>query len=227
MGAHAPCRRVARRARGPGRAAPASPVSLPATRTRRPMSSHPRPHPHPHPAALLPPFDDEGRLNLVVETTRGSRNKMKYDAKRAVFTIAHVLPVGAVFPFDFGFVPSTRAGDGDPLDALLLMDDAAFAGCVVASRLLGVIEAEQADGDGGTERNDRLLAVAEGSHAYGAVRDLADLDGALLDGIEHFFVSYNEARGKRFTPRGRGDAARARALVDEGARRHDRHRGGA
>src|SRR5687768_14709593 len=149
------------------------------------------PAPPGHPAALLPPFDDDGRLNVVVETARGSRNKFRYDARRGVFTIAHVLPAGAVFPCDFGFVPSTRAGDGDPLDVLLLMDDAAFAGCVVASRLVGVIEAEQADGDGDPERNDRLLAVAEASHAYRAVRDLADLDGGLLDEIEHFLVSYN------------------------------------
>jgi len=175
-----------------------------------------------HPAALLPAFDDDGHLTVVVETTRGSRNKIRYDERRGVFTIAHVLPAGAVFPFDFGFVPSTRGDDGDPLDVLLLMDDPAFAGCVVAARLVGVLEAEQAagEGEGGTERNDRLLAVAEASHGYRAVRALADLDAALLDEIERFFVSYNAARDKRFVPRGRGGARRARTIVDEGVRRH-------
>jgi inorganic pyrophosphatase len=177
-----------------------------------------RPH---HPAALLPPFDEEGRLTVVVETTRGSRTKIRYDARRGVFTIAHVLPAGAVFPFDFGFVPSTRAGDGDPLDVLLLADEATFAGCVVPARLVGVLEAEQADGDEAPERNDRLLAVADASHDYRQVHALADVDAALLDELERFFVSYNAARGKRFVPTGRGDAARARAIVDEGARRHD------
>jgi len=83
-----------------------------------------------------------------------------------------------------------------------------------------VLEAEQADGEGETERTDRLLAVAEASHGYREVRALADLDAALLDEIERFFVSYNAARGKRFTPRGRGGARRARTIVDEGVRRH-------
>jgi inorganic pyrophosphatase len=57
------------------------------------------------------------------------------------------LPAGASFPYDFGFLPSTRGGDGDPLDVLVLMDDPAFVGCLVPAKLLGVIEAEQ------TERN--------------------------------------------------------------------------
>jgi inorganic pyrophosphatase len=185
--------------------------------------SPPPSHGHPNPVALLPPFDDDGRLNVVVETTRGSRNRIRYDAERGLFALRQVLPAGAVFPHDVGFVPSTRAGDGDPLHALLLMDDAAFAGCLVAARLVGVIEAERADDDGGgTERDDRLVAVADGSHAYHAVRELADLDEEALDEIERFFASYDTVRGQRFTPTGRGGARRARALVEEGARRHER-----
>ena len=174
-----------------------------------------------HPAALLPPFDDDGALTVVVETVRGSRAKIAYDARHGVFRLKHLLPEGAVFPHDFGFVPGTRAGDGDPLDVLLLADDATFAGCVVAARLVGVLEAEQRDegdagGDAGgdAERNDRLIAVAAASHAHATVRALDDLGEPVLAQLEHFFVSYNAARGKRFTPLGRGDAARARAIAD-------------
>ena len=90
-----------------------------------------RPHPHPspmsrrrssahHPAALLPPFDDEGRLTCVVETARGSRAKYRYDERTGTFTVAHVLAAGLAFPCEFAFVPGTRAGDGDPLDVLVL-----------------------------------------------------------------------------------------------------------
>jgi inorganic pyrophosphatase len=182
-----------------------------------------------HPAARLPAVDGDGQLNAVIETTRGSRNKIKYDERRGLFVLAHVLPAGAVFPFDFGFVPSTLGGDGDPLDVLVLMDDAAFAGCVVPARLVGVLEAEQReDGDAGgdAERNDRLLAVAEGSHLHRGVRALDDLGDPLLHEIEHFFASYNAARGRRFTPLGRGGPDRARALVAEGERRHCERAGG-
>jgi inorganic pyrophosphatase len=66
-------------------------------------------------------------------------------------------------------VPSTSAEDGDPLDVLVLMDAPVFPGCVVPSRLVGVIEAEQTE-DGKTERNDRLLAVAANSTAQRSIR---------------------------------------------------------
>ncbi len=93
-------------------------------------------------------------LNVIIETPKGSRNKFKYDEEFGLFRLSGLLPVGAVFPFDFGFVPSTAGEDGDPLDVLLLMDEPAFAGCLVTSRLIGVIEAEQTE-EGKAERNDR------------------------------------------------------------------------
>src|SRR5881392_941690 len=108
--------------------------------------------------ACLPPFDEQSHaVNVVIETPKGSRNKFKFDESCGVFSLGSVLPAGSVFPYDFGYIPGTRADDGDPLDVLLLMDVPAFAGCRVQSRLIGVIEAEQTDKDG-TERNDRLVA---------------------------------------------------------------------
>ena len=76
------------------------------------------------------------------------------------FVLKGVLPAGAAFPFDVGFVPSTRADDGDPLDVLALMDAPVFPGCIVPSRLMDVIEAGQTE-DGKTQRNDRRLAICE------------------------------------------------------------------
>src|SRR5881394_3501639 len=92
----------------------------------------------------LEAFDpDSGELNAVIETPKGHRNKFKYDEKRGLFRLSGVLPAGAVFPFDFGFVPSTRGEDGDPLDVLVLMEEPAFCGCLISARLLGAIEARQ------------------------------------------------------------------------------------
>jgi inorganic pyrophosphatase len=118
-----------------------------------------------------------------------------------------------VFPFDFGFVPGTTGGDGDPLDVLVLVEGGVYPGVVVHGRLIGVIEAEQTERDGVRTRNDRLVAVALKSRLHRDVHDLGDLAPALLDEIEHFFVSYNDLKGKTFTPVARRGAGEARALV--------------
>jgi inorganic pyrophosphatase len=80
--------------------------------------------------AKLGSFDtsDENLIVVIIETPKGSRNKYAYDAKWHVFQLKKVLPAGMAFPYDFGFVPSTKGGDGDPLDVLVLMDEPAFAG---------------------------------------------------------------------------------------------------
>src|ERR1700704_2993480 len=96
-----------------------------------------------NPLIDLDPVDKEsGHINAIIDTPKGSRNKFKFDEKIGMFKLGGALPVGAVFPFDFGYIPSTRGGDGDPLDILILMDEPAFVGCLVPARLIGVIEAE-------------------------------------------------------------------------------------
>src|SRR3954451_2679223 len=95
----------------------------------------------------IAPFDEDEEggpaLNVIVETARGGRNKMSYDQELGVFRLKKVLPEGMSFPCDFGFVPSTRAADGDPLDALVLMDEPGMMGCLVECRLIGVLRGEQ------------------------------------------------------------------------------------
>ena len=171
------------------------------------------------PFAQLPAFDPgSGTLNAVIETPKGHRNKYKYDEKRGLFLLGGVLPAGAVFPFDFGFVPATEGGDGDPLDVLVLMDEPAFVGCLVPANLIGVIEAEQTE-DGKTERNDRLIAVAANCRSHREISSLDQIDENLMREIEHFFVSYNEVKGKEFKPLGRFGPDRARKSVQEAERR--------
>jgi inorganic pyrophosphatase len=164
-------------------------------------------------------WDSSSRLlHVVVDTPKGSPIKFKYDAEKRGFTIAHVLPPGMVFPFDFGSVPRTLAEDGDPLDALVLLEAPTFAGCVVPVRLVGVLEAKQTQ-KGKTMRNDRLIGVAGESRTYREIRRLDDVPDHLRRSIEHFFVSYNEERGRRFRVTGRFGPARARSLVRAGERR--------
>jgi inorganic pyrophosphatase len=167
-----------------------------------------------NPMIDLAPFDDAtGHVNAIIDTPKGSRNKFKYDEKLAMFRLGGVLPLGAVFPFDFGYIPSTRGGDGDPLDILILMDDPAFTGCLVPAKLIGVIEANQTEGQE-TTRNDRLIAAAADSRNHSHIRFLGDLHSNLVHEIEQFFVSYNKTKGKNFEILGRFGPDRARALID-------------
>jgi inorganic pyrophosphatase len=165
-------------------------------------------------AIRLPSFDAEtGLLNAIVDTPKGSPNKYKFDERLGMFRLGGVLPLGHAFPFDFGYIPGTRGGDGDPLDVLVLIDYPAFVGCLVRSRLIGGFTAVQTEPGRQPMRNDRLIAVAEKSIVFGDVEKLDDLPALVLDHIEHFFVSYNEAKGKKFEVLSRIDAEAAVEIV--------------
>jgi len=164
-------------------------------------------------------FADNGHdVHIVIETPRGSRNKLKWDDKLGVLRLSHVLTAGAMFPFDFGFVPSTHGADGDPLDVMVFTDEALVPLCLIQARLIGVIEAEQTQ-DGETFRNDRLLAVATRSRAYAGVHDLRELPARLVDEVEQFFINYNKMRGRVFKPIARGNAKRAVELLKRGTKK--------
>jgi inorganic pyrophosphatase len=155
-------------------------------------------------------------LHVVVDTPKGSAIKFKYDVAKRCYTIAHVLPPGMVFPFDFGSVPQTLADDGDPLDALILLEAPTFAGCLVPVRLVGVFQAKQTQkGDAQRPLDRRRRGVPDLSGS----RTLDDVPDHLLRSIELFFVAYNEERGRRFRVIGRFGPTRARTLVRAGERR--------
>jgi inorganic pyrophosphatase len=147
--------------------------------------------------AKLKPITKDDLLQVVIETPAGSRNKFAFDPDQSVFALKKVLPAGMVFPYDFGFLPQTQAPDGDPIDVLLLMDEPAYPGCLVPSRLIGVIEGEQLDGTKKI-RNDRLVAVADANHMYANVRKLKDLPRKWLEELQVFFVNYHNLEGKKY-----------------------------
>jgi len=156
-------------------------------------------------------------VNVIVETPAGSRSKFKYDERKGLFWLHKLLPIGAAFPFDFGFIPCTRVEDGDALDVLILGEEPTFTGCLITARVLGVIEAEQTE-RGETIRNDRLIAAPETPKIRPAVRSIGDVPDRVLSQIEHFFVAYNRAEGRTFTPVGRRGPRVATKLIEQAAR---------
>ena len=124
-----------------------------------------------------------------------------------------------MFPFDFGFLPSTLGEDGDPLDIMVLMDAPAHVGCLIEVRIIGIITAEQTE-DGKTESNDRLLGVAVHSYDHEDQQSIKDVSKTLLDQVEEFFVSYNKQRGKKFKITSTGGPKKALGLLKAGIKAH-------
>jgi len=170
--------------------------------------------------AILKPFDkdDKSSIQVVIETPKGCRNKYAFDSKLRSFKLSRVLPDGMLFPYDFGFVPSTMADDDDPIDVLLLMDAPAFPGCVIDSRLIGVIEGEQIE-DGKKVRNDRLVAVANHNHSHSDLNNISDMNQKLLKELGEFFVNYHRQDAIKYKFLGTRGPKEAARLLDRAIKR--------
>jgi inorganic pyrophosphatase len=144
----------------------------------------------------LPAFTEDGDVHVVIETPRGSRAKFAYDPKLETFTLSKSLLVGLTYPHDRGFVPSTKADDGDPLDIMVVHDAATFPGLVLTCRIIGILQIEQKS-KGKVERNDRLFAVPRRSHSERGLRDVRDLSKPIQDELEKFFVATDELEDKK------------------------------
>lgn len=137
-------------------------------------------------------------INVVIETPKGSGHKYDYDSSLGKMKLNKVMPAGLVFPFDFGFIPATVGGDGDPLDVMVVSEIPTFSGCVVECRIIGALKVSQQERDGASTRNDRFIGIPLVSLIYAQVNQLTDLPKDLIDELIAFFTSYNEQAGKKF-----------------------------
>ncbi|HEY2052106.1 MAG TPA: inorganic diphosphatase [Caulobacteraceae bacterium] len=162
----------------------------------------------------LPHHLDEGTgvCRAIIETPKGRRSKFDYDPASRLFKLKAVLPDGMSFPLDYGFIPSTLADDGDPADVMVLMDEPACVGALLNVRLIGVLQAEEAE-HGRAERNDRLLAVAAISHIYADIESPGDLPHTFLERLGDFWTNKERLEGKTFRVIGVGNLAEAILLV--------------
>ena len=124
-------------------------------------------------------------IEVMVEIPRGSRNKYEYDHERGIMRLDRRLFSATVYPADYGFVPDTLAEDGDPLDALVLLEDPTFPGCLVRARPLGVFWMEDEKGP-----DAKIICAPDRDPAWTAATDIDDLPEHLLDEIRHFFDVY-------------------------------------
>ncbi|GAG11169.1 unnamed protein product, partial [marine sediment metagenome] len=128
-------------------------------------------------------------VHVVIELTRGSRNKYEYDARSGVFRLNRVLYT--YFPCDYGFIPQTLDDDGDPLDAVLLINEPTFTGCVASARPVANIKMVD---DGAPD--DKIVTVSTTDPFYKHVRSLGDIPASLVRELTYFFENYKRAEGK-------------------------------
>jgi inorganic pyrophosphatase len=173
----------------------------------------------------LRPLDPESddTIQVIIETPKGSRNKYSFDVEQKIFELSKVLPAGMAFPYDFGFIPSTKAEDGDPTDVLVLMDEPAFPGCLLKCRVVGVIGGVQGKKKE-KERNDRIIAIEQENHSYAHVIHVRDLGDKFVDELEEFFVNYHRHLGKKYKVLGVKGPAEARRRIQDGMRAAGRAR---
>jgi inorganic pyrophosphatase len=158
----------------------------------------------------LPAGDDApATVNVVVEVPVGSRNKYEYDPELGVLVRDRVLPGAVRYPADYGFIPSTIAADGEPLDVILAAYDPALPGCVVRARPIGVLDMRDASGE---DRN--VLAVPDDDMRFAGIHDIADLPDANLREVSQFFEVYKRLEGDESVEiHGWLDAGAARELI--------------
>ena len=143
----------------------------------------------------LPAFRRDGSVNVVVETPRGAQAKFKHDPETGAMMLSRPLPAGVVYPYDWGFIPSTKAEDGDPLDVLVIHDAQTFPGVVLRCRPVGILEVEQMS-KGKKERNDRVFAVPDRSPLETDLKDIRHLPSRAHDELKRFFRATNALEDK-------------------------------
>ncbi|HMH32508.1 MAG TPA: inorganic diphosphatase [Puia sp.] len=141
-------------------------------------------------------------IDVIIETPKGSTQKYDFDPEFHLFRMHKIMPVGMAFPYDFGFIPATKAEDGDPMDIVVISEFQSFPGCIYQCRVIGGIAGEQTEanekGKQKTFRNDRFIAVPVCSSIFEKVETLKDLPTKLVSELGYFFVNYNQLEGKTF-----------------------------
>lgn len=153
-------------------------------------------------------------VNAVVEVPLGGVNKYEYDKKLRVFRLDRTLYSPVHYPGDYGFIPSTLASDGDPLDVLVLVGNASFPGCLIEVRPVGVLEML----DQGV-RDEKVLAIVNNDPRYIGVSNYTDVYSHILREVEHFFSIYKDLEGKRTKTVAWHDAETARRVIVESRKR--------
>ena len=153
----------------------------------------------------------EPTVTVIVEIPKGSRNKYELNHETGRIKLDRMLFSSVHYPADYGFIEGTLGGDGDPLDALVLVEEPTFPGCEIETRPIGMLEMADEKGE-----DEKVLTVPVSDPMWTNFHSLEEVPESLLREIEHFFTIYKQLEGKG-DPRidGWSDSARAWKVIDE------------
>jgi inorganic pyrophosphatase len=147
-------------------------------------------------------------VTAVVEIPQDSVNKYEYDPNLNVFVLDRVLHSPVHFPGDYGFIPQTRAEDGEPLDILILGDTPVFPGCIYSARPIGLFEMlDQGSCD------EKIVAYATANPRFTNIQSYTEVQPHVLLEVAHFFFVYKDLEGKRTKVLGWKDREAAYAVI--------------
>jgi inorganic pyrophosphatase len=162
--------------------------------------------------------EENGSVHCVVETPRGSRAKFSYDPDNKVFKLSKELVTGLSYPYDWGFIPSTLAEDGDPADVMLLHNVTTYPGMLISATVVGVLRIDDCEGKKRTP-NPRLFAVPLGANREHEIEDVRQLSKRTRKELEKFFKQTAALQDKEVDVIDWDGPKAAREILDEAAAR--------
>ncbi len=153
-------------------------------------------------------------LTVMIEIPKGSRNKYEYDHQRHAIKFDRMLFSAMHYPSDYGFITDTLAEDGDPLDALVLVWEPTFPGCIMDVRPVGLFKMRDEKGP-----DAKILCIPLGDPLWNHIKSLSDVPPHLLKEIEHFFKVYKELEEKKTGVEGWEGLEAALATIEDARER--------
>lgn len=154
-------------------------------------------------------------VDVMVEIPKFSHNKYEFDPVRQAFRLDRPLYSPVHYPGDYGFIPETLAGDGDPLDVLIITDSPTFPGCLVRTRIIGALVMSDEKGN-----DTKILGVVDNDPRTRQIMDLSDVPEHVSREIEYFFAIYKDLEGKPTAVSGWRDRSFAEAEVAAARQAH-------
>jgi inorganic pyrophosphatase len=162
----------------------------------------------------IPALSSDGHVNVFVEIPKDSQNKYEYDEELGMIVLDRTLHSSVHYPTDYSFVPGTRGADGESLDAMVIVDKSTFSGCLVETRLVGVLTIRSTNG----RPEQKLLGVPVREPSFAEYEDVSDVPGHLLREIEHFFEVFKDLEGSDIGVLGWAGAQEAEGLLEQAIR---------